>query len=248
MNKNIQRLHIDTNRIPRKGCMDMWNAFMVKGAIFTHPSDIPICPCTTTKRPSDLISYAEAKAMYKKEMNAGNQDFHHDAFIHFYIDDQFFDGKRNSIWLYPEDALKVIKHFAGIITPDFSTYADFPHFIKGFNTYRMRAFGYWITGFDIPVINNVRWGTRETWDYCFDGIPKHSIVAIGTVASDLKHKANHPNFEAGLRKMVETIQPCIIIVYGSANYPFFDNLIKQGIEIISFPSRASESYSRREKK
>ena len=81
MKKNNQQLHIDTDRIPRKGCMDMWNAFMVKEAIFTHPSDIPICPCTADKSPSDLISYVEAKAMYKKEMDAGNHDFFHDAFL-----------------------------------------------------------------------------------------------------------------------------------------------------------------------
>lgn len=52
----------------------------------------------------------------------------------------------------------------------------------------MLSFGRWISQFGIPVINNVRWGTEETWEYCFDGIPYNSIVAIGTVASGInKH-------------------------------------------------------------
>ena len=42
----------------------------------------------------------------------------------------------------------------------------------------------WITVYKegaIAVINNVRWGTFETYDYCFEGISSESVVAIGTV-------------------------------------------------------------------
>jgi hypothetical protein len=31
---------------------------------------------------------------------------------------------------------------------------------------------YWCYTQKIPVINNARWGTEETWEYCFDGIEK----------------------------------------------------------------------------
>ena len=41
-------------------------------------------------------------------------------------------------------------------TPDFSTYQDFPEPLKVYNTYRMRAFGYWLTKNGIKVINNIR--------------------------------------------------------------------------------------------
>ena len=64
--------------------------------------------------------------------------------------------------------MNIIKHFAGIITPDFSTYQDFPEAIKIHNTYRMRLYGYWLGKEGIAVINNVRWGTEETFDYCFE--------------------------------------------------------------------------------
>ncbi len=113
-------------------------------------------------------------------MKSGNESFHYHAHIHFYIDDQKFDGKQSSIWLYPVKALEIVKHFDGIITPDFSTNADFPDPLKRYNTYRMRAFGCWIANNGLSVINNVRWGTLETWAYCFDGIPKHSITLIIT--------------------------------------------------------------------
>lgn len=108
-----------------------------------------------------------------------------------------------------------------MITADFSTNADFPDPIKRYNTYRMRAFGFWLGSQGISVINNVRWGTEETWDYCFDGIPYNSIVSIGTVASGINKLENRPDFEAGLLKMVEVLNPHTIVIYGSANYDWF---------------------------
>lgn len=62
--------------------------------------------------------------------------------------------------LKPYKALEKLRQCAGIITPDFSTYQDDPEPIKLYNTYRMRAFGRWLTTLGFPVINNVRWGTK----------------------------------------------------------------------------------------
>lgn len=232
---------IGTNR---NGLQDIWNAFMVKGAEFST-NDIPLCPTTATEPPSRLIAYDEAKTIHRRELRKGNLDYHVDACIHFYIDDQKFDGKRNSIWLCPEKALDIIRHFSGIIAPDFSTYADFPEPLKLWNIYRMNAFGYWIGTLGIPVISNTRWGTEETWHYCFDGNPHDSMLAVGTVASGIRLHKNRPLFEDGLRYMVETLHPHTIIIYGSANNVCIDMLQKQGIHIVSFPSKTSEAFARR---
>jgi len=229
----------------RKGILDMWNAFMVQGATFS-PNDIPLCPTTAVSLPFRLISYDEAKSIHRKEMRRGNSDYHVDAFIHFYIDDQKFDGKQSSIWLYPNKALSVIRHFSGLVAPDFSTYADFPEPIKIWNIYRMCAFGYWISTLGIPVISNVRWGAEETWRYCFDGNPRNSILAIGTVASGIRLLKNRPLFENGLFYMADLLEPHTIIVYGSANYKCFDILRDKGIHVVSYPSKMSEFFVERE--
>lgn len=231
----------------RKGCQDLWNAFMVKDCIFSSKSDIPVCSCKVETPPVELISYEDAKSLYKKEMKAGNLNFHVNSYVHFYIDDQKFDGKQSSIWLYPQKALDVIKHFSGMITPDFSTYSDFPDPWKRFNTYRMRAFGCWVNSCGIAVINNVRWGTIETWDYCFDGIPKNSIVCIGTVASGLKCLDNRTLFEFGLKEMCKRLSPHTVVIYGSSNYDFIKEMEQTGITVISFPSKTSLVFERRGK-
>ena len=180
----------------RNGLQDMWNAFMVRGAKFSV-NDIPLCPTTATSLPAKLISYDEAKCIHKKEMRRGNGDYHVDAFIHFYIDDQKFDGKRTSIWLYYDNALEIIRHFSGIITPDFSTYADFPEPIKLWNFYRMNAFGYWIGSQKIPkaeipqyIMTAVKFGTivdyqgrglgRPIYEFTYEGTTRRIAITIGS--------------------------------------------------------------------
>ncbi|MBR6822189.1 MAG: DUF4417 domain-containing protein [Clostridia bacterium] len=174
-----------------------------------------------------------------------DKNYFYDAFICFYIDDQFFDGQRTSIWTFPWLAIRVIKHFRGIITPDFSTFMDFPEPISVYNTYRMRAFGCWIGREGKEVVNNVRWGLPYTYKYCFDGIPRNSVVAIGTVGGSPKKLEDRERFEEGLFEMVRTIDPHIIIVYGSANYPCFEALREKGIRIIAYQGQTNAAYERR---
>ncbi len=223
----------------RKGCKDIWNAFMVKDAIFEK--DIPFCP-TTGETPESIITWEEAIHIYNKEIASKRVDFKRNDYITFNLDDYKFDLGKYDIWMYPGRALKIIRHFGGIITPDYSTYIDMPEPIKYYNTYRMRAFGLWGTRCGVKVINNVRWDYSNNYHYCFCGIPKNSIVLIGTVASGLRKKTNRPMFDEGFFNMINELSPKIILVYRSANYPCFLKAKEMGITIIQYKSRTNNSY------
>lgn len=231
---------------PRANCKDVWNAFMVKGAVFSQ-NDIPFCPTTATNLPEKIVTYKEAKEIYRAELKKGNRNFKNKAFVCFYEDDQDFDLP-SGIWFCWKYALRILNHFEGIITPDFSTYIDFPEPLRRWNTYRMRAFGYWYGKLGHQVINNVRWNDQTSFDWTFDGISKHSIVAIGTVASGLKKSENRPLFENGLVKMAEVLNPKIIIVYGSAKNPVFQDLKTKGIRVIQYKSSTATFFDSRKKK
>ncbi|MBR2694205.1 MAG: DUF4417 domain-containing protein [Thermoguttaceae bacterium] len=226
---------------PRKGCQDIWNASMVEGASFS-PNDIPLCQTTADFMPDRLVSYTEAKTIYMKARRNGHLNRKEKAFVHFWIDDQKFDGKKKGIWQAPEEAIRIVRHFSGMITPDFSTCLDFPKPIIIYNTYRMRAFGRWAGIQGIPVINNVRWGPRFTWSFCWEGIPQNSIVAIGTVASGMRSFVNRSIFEEGLAEMVRVLRPHSILVYGSSNYKCFDKLKERGIRIKTIASRMNQTF------
>lgn len=227
----------------RKGCKDVWNAFMCEGAVFSS-NDIPFCPTTAERIPDMLITWDEAKQIYKKSIERGENEFFYNASVCWFIDDYKFDGPRG-IWHDSASALKILRHFAGAITPDFSTYQDFPEGIKLYNTYRMRTFGYWLGKNGIAVINNVRWGTPESWRYCWDGVPDNSIVCIGTVGGSPRKLVDRKRFEEGLEELVRVRKPHTILVYGSTNYPCFEKLIDQGIKVVSYPSRTASAFERR---
>ena len=228
---------------PRAGIKDIWNAHMAAGATFCE-YDIPYCPTTAVALPSSIVTWDEAKSVYKKRKAQGDMDFHHESYVCFYMDDVKFDGTRG-IWHDWKHALEVLRHFSGVITPDFSTYQDFPEAIKIYATYRMRLYGYWLGRQGIAVINNVRWGTPESYHYCFAGIPKKSIVAIGTVGGSPRKLADRQRFVDGLSEMVKTLQPKTIIVYGSAEYECFSQLKESGVEIVSFQSKTAKVFEGR---
>ena len=229
-----------TSKITRSGLIDVWNAFMVKNAIFSE-NDIPLCSTTAKEPPVGLIRFDKAKTFHKK-MKKKNPDYHVNKYIHFYIDDSKFDGKRNSFWLYPYKTLEIISHFDGIIVPDVSTYSDFPDPIKRWNFYRMNAFGYWVGTLGYNVISNVRWDINPKITYCFDGNPHNSMLALGTVASNLRYKVNYKPFASGIIRMVKALNPHTLIVYGSSNYPCFDEIRRMGVQIITFPSDTNQHF------
>ena len=232
-----------SNKQCRTGCKDIWNAHMVAGAKFGN-HDIPLCPTTATHIPKRQVTWEEAKQIHKKHIAHKDYDYYEDAFVNWYIDDYKFDGVRG-IWHDFKFVLKVLRHFAGAITPDFSTYQDFPEAIKLYATYRMRAYGYWLGCEGVEVINNVRWGTEETFDYCFEGIPIGSIVAIGTVGGGPRKLIDRNRFEMGLYKMVELLKPHTILVYGSANGKCFEKLKEKGITIVSYQSKTAVAFEGR---
>lgn len=232
----------DMNQV-RSGCKDIWNAFMTEGATFGK-YDIPFCPNTTEEIPKDQVTWEEARQIHRKHIARDDVDYFEDVYINWYIDDYKFDSSRG-IWHDYDFALRVIKHFAGVITPDFSTYQDFPDAIKKYAVYRMRTFGYWLGKQGVKVINNVRWGTEETFDYCFEGIPKNSIVSIGTVGGGPRKIVDRKRFESGLFKMVEVLKPHTILVYGSAKGECFEILRKRGIMVVSYQSKTARDFERR---
>lgn len=231
------------NFVSRKTNVVGYVPFTLEGARYGKHG-IPYCPTTVSEIPSSIITYSEAKEIWNKEIR-NNPEFTHTAFVCFYEDDYKFEAPTTGIMADPESAFEILRHFAGIITPDFSTNQDFPEPLKILNTSRMREFGYWFgTICGRPVVNNVRWGTRESYWYCFEGIPKKSIIAISTVGGSPRKLENRERFEEGLKRLMRVLKPHTIIVYGSANYECFEKLKKRGVIIVPFPCKTRRAFAK----
>lgn len=196
-----------------KGLKDVFNAFMVRYAKFDGKYNIPVIPDTIALPPKKLVAYDD---LLKENPAKGSG-----AFAHFYIFDQYFDGPYG-IWrgcspdCYESKKGFRLSRFAGcdgLIAPDFSLYGDMPLAMQIWNVYRSRAFGYWMTSQGYPVIPNVRWTDEESFEFCFDGIPQGSVVAVGTLGccAVLSERAS---FLIGFEEMLKRIAPRLVVLYG----------------------------------
>ena len=207
----MNRKNIETNvsRI-RKGCKDNFHAFMVKGAIFDGYYDIPFISQKFDFDINRLVPYDMTSSHIYEQGDV----------IHFYLDDQKFDGKKG-IWngLSNNESFKrgfELSRFDGasaIITPDFSLYLDMPRVMQIWNVYRSRAVGYYLTTKGYNVIPNVRWTDEESYDFAFAGLYKGQIVAVGTLGCS-KKTIDKVLLINGFIEMIKRIEPRLVIIYG----------------------------------
>ena len=132
----------------------------------------------------------------------------------------------------PQDYIDDFARFAVLISPDNSLYRDAPLAVQLTNVYRNRAIGGYYQRRGQYVIPQIRWGNEYTYTtkyfpekIAFLGAEKWSIVAIGTYGC-FNGKENKYYFSAGLDAMLETLEPAVVLVYGSMPEKIFGQYMK----------------------
>jgi murein L,D-transpeptidase YafK len=90
---------------------------------------------------------------------------------------------------------------------------DMPMPMKIWNTYRSRQIGAYYQSKGIKVIPTISWAERETFEFCFKGIPKESIVSVSTIGVK-RDKEALEIWREGMDEMIEQINPSDILIYG----------------------------------
>lgn len=172
--------------------------------------------------PQDLIGFNYAKSSKRKDVG-----------IHFYVDDYQFER----VWNKPEKYVDVLLEYDCILSPDFSLYMEMPMPMKIWNVYRSRQIGAYYQGFGIKVIPTISWAEPETFQFCFQGIPKGSIVSISTIGVK-EHKEALKIWHDGVDAMIERIKPKAILIYGGKlDYDYGD------IETYYFENKVTENWN-----
>ena len=173
--------------------------------------------------PKDLTGFNYAKS--SKEKNTG---------IHFYIDDYQFER----VWNAPEKYIGILKEYDCILSPDFSLYMDMPMPMKIWNIYRSRQIGAYYQSQGIKVIPTLSWAEPETFEFCFQGIPKGSIVSVSTIGVK-QDKDALKIWEDGMKEMIKVIEPSAILVYGGElEFDYGD------IKVIYFDNKVTENWKK----
>ena len=180
--------------------------------------------------PEKLMGFNYAKTSQSK--NTG---------IHFYIDDYQFER----LWNKPIDYAMILSEYECCLSPDFSLYLDMPYPMMAWNVYRSRFIGALYQSYGLRVIPTMSWGPKETFDFCFKGIPENSIVSVSTIGI----KENDESFEVwteGMREMIKQIKPEHILVYGGkVDFDYGDTNVKYYENYVT--ERMKNSYNKGKK-
>lgn len=133
------------------------------------------------------------------------------AATHFFLDDYRFE----SVWRHPNKALQAVGKYPFVLTPDFSLYRDWPLAAQLWNVYRNRWCGIRWQRQGLTVIPTVSWSSAESFDFCFLGITKGSVVAVSAVGVDWRRDLLEKTvFVSGFQALVNAIEPAAVVAYG----------------------------------
>ena len=172
---------------------------------FTGPFDFPRIKGIRLKHPNNVRLLGFNYATNQKTVDKDK------LWVHFFLPDYRFQ----QVWNSPQRYINVFKRYRGIVSPDFSCYVGMPKAMQIFNVYRMAFLTAYYQRYGIKVIPSVTWGEPDTYEWCFSWIPKGSAVVCSTVGC-MQSKDSTIAFLKGYEKMVETLEPSDIIVYGKA--------------------------------
>lgn len=150
------------------------------------------------------LEFEWAKNKRNKPLNTG---------VHFFQ----YDHKIECVWTFPERYLEALKSYSVVLSPDFSMYTKMPKAIQIYNHYRAQWVGAYWQERGMFVIPTVQWSTEDSYDWCFDGLPMYSIVAVSNVGC-MQDNESKRLFHAGYEAMLDIVKPSKILFY-SNSYP-----------------------------
>ncbi len=132
-----------------------------------------------------------------------------DCIVHFYEGDQRF----MRLFHNPTKYLDFLKKCAVVGGPDLSQLAYMDEVSRYFHAWHNRAMSAWLQRNGVNIIPNVTWSRRDSFEYSYTGMPKHSIVAVNCTGI-LDHDISMYMWREGYKYVVLPLEPSIIIRYG----------------------------------
>ena len=94
----------------------------------------------------------------------------------------------------------------------------------------------------LVVIPTVSWAEKETFDFCFDGLPENSVLSISTIGVK-QDKNAFEIWKAGTRELIKRKKPKALLVYGGeVEFDYGD------VEVFNFSNAVTERMRESKKK
>lgn len=151
--------------------------------------------------PERWVGFNYAKTTVKDRGSVG---------VHFFLDDYQFDR----IWHNWERYADLLMQFGAVMTPDFSLYTSYPLPIQIYNHYRKHYVGAYLQRYGVKVVPTIGWGDERSYDFCFDGEPVGTTVAVSSVGA-MQNRESRGLFVKGYREMMDRLKPTSVLFMGS---------------------------------
>ena len=195
---------------------DGFQAYLTEGAVLVGDCGIPmLMDLKNTQIPNDVVPFSKINTNKNKR-----------KYVHFYQHDKEFSTVLTATKRY----IDRLKLYDGMITPDCTMMIGQSPCFQQANTYMNRAVGFFMQKNGIPVIPNIRWSDESSFDYCFLGVPRGSIVAVSTHGC-IQTTEEKQMFKIGMYAMLNEIEPQAVLVHGfmpdaifgdfKDNFPFY---------------------------
>lgn len=208
---------------------DGFQSYLTDGAFLVGEPGIPmLMDLKNASIPNGLIPFSKARTCKDKH-----------NYVHFYMHDKEFSRVLTATKKYIDD----LKQYDGVITPDCSMLIHQSPCLQQTNTYMNRAIGFYLQKNGIPVIPNIRWSDESSFDYCFLGVPKHSIVCVSTHGC-IRRREQRIMFKIGMEAMLAALDPSAVLVHGRMPDDIFGDFASS-VEMHRYPSAFETTHKRR---
>lgn len=125
--------------------------------------------------------------------------------VHFFTYDWVFEN----VYKKADEQLKKLSEYYALLSPDFSLFTNMPLALQIESVFKNRWCGAYWQSKGLTVIPTISWGDEKSFDFCFDGIEKGSVVAVSTY-----YRENcEEDFMLGYNEMIKRINPSVVICY-----------------------------------
>lgn len=212
---------------------DGCNPELVAGAVFDGELEIPVIHA-----PAEIVIPSGITPFSKREKAIGT-----DEAVGFFEKDPVF----SKVLINPSSYVEDFRRFRFLLPVDCSLYRDAPLAVQVANLYRSRALGSYYQRNGCNVYPLVRWGNELTYTtryfperIAFLGIPKHSVVCLGTYDCISNREDKH-EYKAGLDAMMDALNPKVVLVYGAMPDSVFGDYLRYA-KFVSFPDWTSRMH------
>jgi len=161
------------------------------------PFGLPVLsPCTEI--PRGLVGCDEIRGSTRR-----------DLFVHCHTT----DDRLEKFWLDMEKYIPLLSEFRGVYPPDFSQFSDMDVAACIWNLYRLRVTASLFAANGLQVLPIATWWGRDSFEICFDGLPRKSIIGVSTVGT-IRRTECRQIFREGYSEMIKRLDPEVVVLYG----------------------------------